>query len=125
MAGWTETFRFGEVTVTVDTAARLTMTRLPDGGLVPADHREQPGQADIAEGLGYPSAEAMNVEHDMLHSLLAHILGMDASPTLKGVASGKHYPHWREEENAVFALAAYANAAGVDLMEVARRWSDG
>ena len=118
----TETFRFGEVTV--DITKGLTLTRLPDGAIVPAEHREQPGQADIAEGLGYPNAVAMNEQHDLLHSLIAHWLGMDASPTLKGVASGKHYPHWREEENAVFAIAAYANAAGVDLMEVARKWGN-
>jgi hypothetical protein len=113
-----QTFHFGEVTVTITEG--LTMTRLPDGALVPAEHREQPGQTDIAEGLGYPTALAMNEQHDLIHSWLAHVLGMEASPTLKGVASGKHYKHWREEENAVFAIAAYANAAGIDLMEVAR-----
>jgi hypothetical protein len=117
-----QSFHFGEVTV--DIRPGLTITTLADGSKVTADHAEQPGQADIAEGLGYSSAEAMNVQHDMLHSLIAHWLGLDGSPTLKGVAAGRHFPRWREEENAVFALAAYANAIGVDLMEVARRYSE-
>ena len=119
-----ETFRFGETTVTADYENRATMTRLPDGGLVPADHREQPGQSDLAAELGYASAEEMNREHDAIHSLLSHLLGLDASPTLKGVASAKFYKHWREEEAAVFAVCRWANAHGIDLMEVARRWSN-
>ncbi|RVK40888.1 hypothetical protein [Sinorhizobium meliloti] len=114
--------RFGEVTVHITSG--LTMTRLPDGDLVPADHREQPGQAELARELGYPDAVAMNAEHDAVHSLVSHWLGLDASPTLKGVASGQTYEHWREEEAVIFALCRWANAAGIDLMEVARRWSD-
>lgn len=101
------------------------MTRLPDGAIVPAEHREQPGQAELARELGYPDAVAMNAEHDAVHSLISHMLGLDASPTLKGVASGQTYEHWREEEAVIFALCRWANAAGIDLMEVARRWSDG
>jgi len=119
-----ETFRFGEVTVTVDTSEGITWTRLPDGGLVPAEHREQEGQADLARELGYPDARSMNAHHDAVHSLLSHLLCLDASPTLKGVASGKFYKHWREEEAAVFAVCRWANAHGIDLMDVARRWSN-
>jgi hypothetical protein len=114
-------FRFGHVSIDIEDGH--TITRLPYGEVV-ASHEEQPGQADIAEGLGYPDARAMNVQHDMLHCLIAHWLGLDASPTLKGVATGQHYAHWREEENLVFALAAFANAAGIDLMEVAEKHSE-
>ena len=118
-----QSFHFGHVSVDIGNGS--TVTTFADGSKlkVTAQHAEQPGQADIAEGLGYDSAEAMNVEHDMLHSLIAHWLGLDGSPTLKGVAAGNHFSAWREEESAVFALAAYANAIGVDLMEVARRYS--
>jgi hypothetical protein len=117
-----ETFHFGEVTVEI--ADGLTVTRLPDGGIVPAEHREQPGQAELAQDLGYATAEEMNRQHDLLHSLLSHMLGLPASPTLQGVGNMRFCPYWREEENAVFAIAAYANVAGVDLTDVARRWSE-
>lgn len=66
--GMTETFRFGEVTVEVRDG--LTVTRLPDGGLVPAEHREQEGQAELAAAHGYDSAVELNRHHDLGHSLL-------------------------------------------------------
>lgn len=116
-----ETYHFGEVTVEIDDG--LTVTRLPDGGIVPAEHREQPGQAELAQDLGYATAEEMNREHDMLHSLLSHMLGLPASPTLQGVGNMRFCPYWREEEAAVFALTRFAKLAGVDLVEVARRYS--
>lgn len=119
----TETFRFGEVTVQI--AHGLTITRMPDGAVVPATHDEQEGQAALAAELGYPNAREMNREHDLIHCMLSHMLGLNASPTLKGVASKRFFSGWREEEAAVFALVRFAKAAGVDLVEVARRWDDG
>lgn len=116
-------FRFGDVTVEIGDA--FTATHLPNGATVTAAHCEQRGQAVLAEELGYDCAEDMNREHDMLHSLLAHLLGLPASPTLEGVAGKRTYRHWREEEAAVFAIARYARCAGLDLMAVAERWNDG
>lgn len=119
-----ETFRFGEVTVTVDASEGITWTRLPDGGLVPAEHREQEGQAELAAAHGYDSAIEMNAHHDLGHSLLAHMVGLEASPTLQGVSSKDHFKYWKVEEQAVLALQAFCKVAGVDLMDVARRYSE-
>jgi hypothetical protein len=116
-----QSFHFGHISV--DIGDGYTVTTLADGSKVPADHAEQPGQAEIAAAHGYDSAEEQNRSHDLMHSWLAFVLGLDASPTLKGVASGEYYEHWREEEAAVLSLCAYANAAGVDLFEVAKRYS--
>ena len=99
-----ETFRFGEVTVTITDG--LTITRMRDGAIVPATHDEQEGQAELAAELGYADAREMNREHDAIHSLLSHLLGLDASPTLKGVASKRFFAGWREEEAAVLQSRA-------------------
>lgn len=115
--------KFGSVTVDIQDG--LTVTTLPDGSRVTATHDEQEGQAALAAELGYAGAREMNREHDAIHSLLAHMLGLHASPTLSGVASKRYFAGWREEEAAVFALARFAKVAGVDVMEVATRWSDG
>jgi hypothetical protein len=116
-----QSFRFGEVTV--DILSGLTITTLADGSKVPADHAEQPGQAEIAVAHGYDSAEELNRDHDLAHSLLSHMIGLEASPTLAGVTAGKHFKYWQVEEAAVLALQAFCKVAGVDLMDLARRYS--
>jgi hypothetical protein len=107
--------------VVVSVRDGLTTTRFADGRVCHAHHTEQPGQADKALELGYPSAEAMNREHDLTHSLLAWWLGLACSPTLYGMATGIVARRWREEEAAVLAVQRYARAMGVDLVEVAER----
>ena len=114
------TYRLGAATV--QQTERYTITRYDDGGQVVADHAPQPGQEATAAEHGL-AVEAMNRDHDMAHTLLAVMLGLPASPTLAGVASGKHWPHWWAEERAVLALQGYAAAAGVDLRDVAARLS--
>ena len=109
------TYRLG--TATVQQTERYTITRYDDGGQVVADHAPQLGQADTAEAHGL-TVEDMNRDHDLAHTLLAVMLGLPASPTLAGVASGKHWPHWHREEAAVLALQGYAAAAGADLDEL-------
>lgn len=109
-------------TVTVDVREGWTVTRLPDGSTVLADHSAQAGQQQTAEWLGYATATGMNREHDAAHSLLAHVLGLAYSPTLWDVAhdiqaSDLH----RIEEDAVLSLQRFAQAVGVDLIEAARR----
>jgi hypothetical protein len=116
-----QSFRFGEVAV--DIRPGLTITTLADGPKVPADHAEQPGQAELAAAHGYDSAEELNRDHDLAHSLLSHMIGLGASPTLAGVAAGKHFRYWQVEEAAVLALQGFCKVAGVDLMELARRYS--
>ena len=99
----------------------LTVTVLPDGSRVEARPQGNPTYAARAAALGYGADVArMSREHEIGHSLLAEWLGLPESPTLRGVASGAHWPHWPEEEAAVLALAAFSNAAGVSLEDVAR-----
>jgi hypothetical protein len=64
--------------------------------------------------------------HEAGHHLLAMLLRLPCSPTMRGLALvaagiGPHWSRWREEENAVLALQAYANAAGVDLLALATK----
>lgn len=102
--------------------AERTITRLPDGRTVLAEHAEQPGQSETALDLHYPDARSMNRDHDVLHTLLAYWLGLPASPTLVQVADGNFGSDLaRAEEAAVLALARFANLAGVDLQSVAVR----
>jgi hypothetical protein len=122
LRGRAETFRFGEVTVRITDG--FTNTRMPDGAVVQATHDEQEGQAALAAELGYDSAAELNRHHDLAHSLLSRMIGLEASPTLTGVASRAYFKYWEVEEQAVLALQAFCKVAGVDLMEVARRYSD-
>jgi hypothetical protein len=96
-----------------------TLTVMPDGVTAHARHGEQPGQKETAGGLGMTVAE-MNRTHDLTHSLLAGWLGLPCSPTLHGIATDATYEHWQREEAAVLAIQAFAKAAGVDLMALAR-----
>jgi hypothetical protein len=114
-----DVIRLGSVTIEVSNGH--TVTTLPNAAIVTADHAEQPGQAELARSLGYGSAEEMNREHDISHSIIAHLLRLECSPTLLGVASGKTYRHWPIEEQAVLRLQGFARAVGVDLIEVAKR----
>jgi hypothetical protein len=116
-----QSFHFGHVSV--DIGDGYTVTTLADGSKVPAQHAEQPGQAELAAAHGYDSATELNRDHDLAHSLLSHMIGLEASPTLAGVAAGKHFKYWQVEEAAVLALQAFCKVAGVDLMELARRYS--
>lgn len=114
------TYRIG--TVTLHHGDGQTVTRLSNGGEVRANWLIQPGQAETAAEYGIP-LDSMNRTHDLAHAILAHALGLPESPTLAGVASGRHWPAWAMEEHACLALQAYAAAAGVDLERVASRLS--
>jgi hypothetical protein len=75
--------------------------------------------------LGYGADVArMSRDHELCHSLLAHLLELPASPTLMGIATGKHMAkHWRREEAAVLGLQGFARAAGADLQAIALKLS--
>jgi hypothetical protein len=74
--------------------------------------------------LGYGADVArMSREHELTHSILAHLLGLPASPTLMGIATGKLWRHWRREEAAVLGLQGFARAAGTDLQAIALKLS--
>lgn len=115
-----QSFHFGHVSV--DIGEGYTVTTLADGSKVPASHEEQGGQAEIAAAHGYDSAEELNRDHDLGHSLLAAMVGLDASPTLQGVASGSYFEYWKVEEQAVLSLQAFCRVVGVDICDLARRY---
>jgi hypothetical protein len=74
--------------------------------------------------LGYGADVArMSRDHELCHSLLAHLLELPASPTLIEVAHGRTWKYWRREEAAVLGLQGYARAAKVDLEALAIRLS--
>jgi hypothetical protein len=109
--------KLGKVQVRVTTEE--TVTRFEGGKVCRAFHAPQYGQHAMAEELGYESAEAMNREHDLAHSLLSYWLGLPYSPTLYGQAIGRPSAFWREEEAAVLSLQRFARIMGIDLVEVA------
>jgi hypothetical protein len=74
--------------------------------------------------LGYGADVArMSRDHELCHSLLAHLLELPASPTLIEVAHGRTWKHWRREEAAVLGLQGFARAAGADLQAIAIKLS--
>lgn len=103
----------GATTVTI--TPEHTITRFADGTAVHAAHEDiaHVGQAVTAQQLGYPDVRSMNQEHDLYHTLLAHWLGLSASPTLRAVADGTPYAQWAAEEQAVLALQHWAQTVGV------------
>jgi hypothetical protein len=113
-------------------ASGLTTTLYGDGRFVKAWPGDSAEDRARAVSLGYAKDDAsltwdslvqMSREHEAGHAVLAHILGLPHSPTLKGVADGRYWPHWQAEEAAVLGLQRYARMAGVDLVDVARRIS--
>lgn len=110
--------------VTVDLwGSDLTVSRFADGGEVCASPHDTDDYRTMAELLGYGADTAQAArEHDIAHHLLAHWLGLPFSPGLRAVVDGE--PDWTvcgPEEDAAMALQRYANAAGVDLVQVAER----
>lgn len=93
---------------------------LPAIDAAPQDTDEYRARA-VSLGYGDDTA-AMSKDHEAGHHLLAGLLGLPCSPTMRGIALhaagiGPRWPRWREEEAAVLALQAYARACGVSLLE--------
>lgn len=97
-----------------------TKTTFPDGSVCLASHDELPDQQPTAEAIRAPSVHAMNRTHDLAHSMLSQCLWDSPSATLMAHANGQVYPLWRQEEAMVLAFQAWAFAAGIDLVHLAR-----
>ena len=109
----------------VHVTADQVETVLPGGQRVLGQPHDTASYARTAREHGYEGDVArLNRCHEVTHSLLAHVLGLSCSPVFRRVAGGDHEADdlTRAEEQAVLALETYANAIGVDLVEVARRW---
>jgi hypothetical protein len=112
---------FNFLSVKVEVTDWYTTTIFEDGIKLVSDHKEQPGQRERARQLGYSSAEEMNYEHDLTHTLLAIMAGKDWSPTLRGIATGETWPAWQDEEAAVLGFQCYMNRLGVDVFTLAKK----
>lgn len=118
-----QTYRIGSVVVSLYDG--YTVTRFPDGTETHARHDDvaQLGQGRMATELGYPSIEAMNVDHDPLHALLFLWLGHQGmSPVLQSQAAGTAWPYAHIEETAVLAIQRLMVVLGIDVHMLLRRW---
>ena len=115
------TLRLGSSTVEMHDSG-LTVTVLHDGHRIDALPQDDEAYRKRARDLGYGDAIfVMSREHEIAHGILAHVLGLGESPTLRGVAQSNYWREWPAEEAACLALQRYARAAGVNLVEVAER----
>ncbi|WAJ27556.1 hypothetical protein [Antarcticirhabdus aurantiaca] len=106
----------------IEIASWGVTTLYPDGLSVPAAPQDDATYRARAEALGYGAdTMCMCVDHEVAHAVLAHVLGLRHSPTLRGVAEGAYWPHWQAEEASVLGLQRYARMSDVDLVKVAQR----
>lgn len=112
----TLTLRIGGTVVAIEPG--LVTTTLPGGGVVLSEPHDTLEYVQSALALGYETADAMNAAHDLMHVAISEMLGLPCSPTLERVAAGliDATPVTDAEEQAVMALARFANVMGVDLV---------
>jgi hypothetical protein len=98
-------------------------TILPDGSQVTAAPEDTAAYRERARLMGYgDDTFRMSLDHELAHSLVADLLGLDESPALLRVAHGEGpTAETNLEEDAVLALQRFAVAAGVDLLSAAAR----
>ena len=113
--------QFGAVMVQVWPSSIVTI--LGDGQQVYAMPQDNDEYRATAERLGYGAdTSRMSREHELLHSALAFWLGLAESPTVGRVARGEGNTRLTGlEEDAVCAIAAFCNAAGIDLLAALSR----
>lgn len=104
----------------VEVRERHVLSILADGARIEAEPHETAEYAATAESLGYGSdVEAMNRDHELMHHILAHALGLPESPVMRAVADDtwQHDPDGKLklEEDAVMAVQRLARAYDVDL----------
>jgi hypothetical protein len=114
---------FGGTTVTFD--GDYAITALPGGHRIVAAPQDDAAYRATALRLGYASDTLrMMREHEAAHSAVCHWLGLPESPTLRAVADDEGPTDLSNlEEDVVLALAKFANAAGVRLIDVFARMS--
>lgn len=108
--------RIGGTVVVIEPG--LVTTTLPSGRVVLSEPHDTPEYEQAALALGNETADAMNAAHDLMHVAISEMLGLPCSPTLERVAAGlmDATPVTDAEEQAVVALARFANVMGVDLV---------
>lgn len=112
------TYRIGAATITLYPCGTTT-TRFSDGREVIAAAEETPEYRARARALGYAEdIVLMSQEHELLHSYCAEILGLEESKTLAGVARGKFWAHWHDEECLVLAMQKMCRTLGISVEEL-------
>jgi ribosomal protein L32 len=109
---------------TVSVTRTHVATTLPGGAVVEGEPHDTDAYRQTAQAHGYGADVArLNRCHETGHTLLAHWLGLPCSNVFARLSAGHHEADdvTRAEEAAVLAIEAFANAVGVDLVEVARR----
>lgn len=95
-------------------------TVFQDGTNVWAEPQDEDNYRATAERLGYGNNTlAMCQDHELAHTVLAVLMGLDYSHTLWGVAHGAYWPHYRDEEAAVLAFQTYCQKAGCRVLDIA------
>lgn len=98
-------------------------TTLPDGSTVYGEPHDTAEYRHTAVNHGYGLDIArMNRTHELTHTMLAHWLGLPASPVFERISAGltEATDMTALEETAVLAIEAFANHMGVDLVGIAR-----
>lgn len=110
----------------IEIASWGVTTLYPDGLSVPAAPQDDATYRVRAESLGY-GTDTMRLcqEHEVMHAIVAEWLGLEHSPTLRGVAEGSYWPHWQIEEAMVLAAQKMCRQLGIDIIDLARKIGDG
>lgn len=91
-------------------AEGFVRTRLPDGTVIHAVPGDTAEDVARAHSLGYAGDTwAMTRDHDRLHALLCHALGLEESPALRATARREESELAGAEECAVLAIQRFVN----------------
>lgn len=78
---------FRGCTVIVDGAQRYVETRFPDGCSAGSTPNDDEHTLEVAEEMGYGTDTwAMSRDHELAHTWLAHVAGLEFSPTMWRIA---------------------------------------
>lgn len=113
--------RLGRATVAFE--GLYTITTLPDGQRIIAAPQDNDAYRATAKRLGYGTdTQRMCREHEASHSAICAWLQLPESPTMRAVAGDEGPTDLSNaEEDAVCALARFANMASADLLDAFAR----
>jgi hypothetical protein len=78
---------FRGCTVIIDEERHYVETRFPDGGAAGSTPNDDPHTLDVAAEMGYGTDTwTMSRDHELTHTWLAHVDGLDYSPTMWRIA---------------------------------------
>jgi hypothetical protein len=111
----TVTFKINASWIDINPIFKITTTHYPDGSKVYAIPKHTEEDTERSKSIGYGNdVGRMSYEHEVLHTIVAKLQGLDYSPTLYGVAHNKVYPDFVREECIVLAYQRYLNDGEYD-----------